>query len=301
MKATTLRENTSSPYLPSDNLSTNAQPYANLLHGKRGIVMGVANEFSLATGVAEFIKTSGGIQGFSHLPDAAGAPPRMARRVQKVADTLGVSFMKPCNVQSDDDIAHFFSEVKAEFGTLDFLVHSIAFAPLEDIQCSTVDVSRSGFHTAMDISVYSFIATVREAAKIMNPGGSIVTMTYFGGERVVGGYNLMGLCKAALESATKYLAYDLGAKGIRVNAISAGPVKTLAASAVGEMDDMLSLYSAVSPLQRNITADEVGRSAVFLLSDLSSATTGEVLHVDCGYHAMGSPGRALEKAKSEKN
>jgi len=264
-----------------------------LLAGKRGIVMGVANEFSLATGVAEFIAKAGGEQGFSHLPDAEGAPPRMARRVQKVAEPL--KFVKPCDVQSDHDIERFFADVKAEFGSIDFLVHSIAFAPIEDIQCPTLEASRPGFRVAMDISVYSFIACARAAAKIMNPGGSMVTMTYYGGERVVGGYNLMGLCKAALEAATKYLAYDLGPKDIRVNAVSAGPVKTLAASAVGEVDDMLTLYSAVSPLQRNITSQEVGRSTVFLLSDLASATTGEILHVDCGYHAMGSPGRAFAK------
>jgi enoyl-[acyl-carrier protein] reductase I len=264
-----------------------------LLSGKRGIVMGIANEFSLAAGVAEFIYKEQGAQGFSHLPDAQGGPPRMARRVQKVADPLDVKFIRPCDVRSDEDIARFFSEVKEEFGTLDFLVHSIAFAPLEDIQCATIDASRDGFKTAMDISVYSFIAVAREAAKLMGEGGSIVTMTYFGGERVVEGYNLMGLCKAALESATKYLSFDLGSKGIRVNAVSAGPVKTLAASAVGEVDDMLALYDAVAPLQRNITQDEVGKATGFLLSDLSSGTTGETLHVDGGYHVMGSPGRAI--------
>ena len=270
-----------------------------LLSGKRGIIMGIANEFSIASGVAEFIKKEGGVSGFSHLPDAEGAPPRMARRVQKVADSLGVNFVRPCDVRSDADIERFFGEVAGEFGSIDFLVHSIAYAPLDDIQCATLDASRSGFQIAMDISVYSFIACARAASKLMGAGGSIVTMTYFGGERVVVGYNMMGVCKSALESATKYLAYDLGPKNIRVNAVSAGPVKTLAASAVGDVDDMLALYDVVAPLQRNTTAEEVGRSTGFLLSDLSSGTTGEILHVDCGFNVMGGPGRGFSKTSTQ--
>lgn len=266
-----------------------------LLSGKRGIIMGVANEYSLASGVAEFLHKEGAEIGFSHLPDKEDGPAKMLRRVMRVAEPLGVKFVKPCDVSSDDDIKRFFDEVRKEFGTIDFFVHSIAYAPIDDIRCATVEASRDGFKTAMDISVYSFIATAREAAKLMEHGGSMVTMTYFGGERVVSGYNLMGVCKSALESATKYVAHDLGPKGIRVNAVSAGPVKTLAASAVGDFSEMLSLYGAVAPMQRNITAEEVGRSAGFLLSDLSSATTGEILHVDCGYHVMGSPGRAIQR------
>lgn len=266
-----------------------------LLAGKRGIIMGVANEFSIAASIAEFVVREGATVGLSHLPDAPGAPPRMARRVMKVSDPLGIKFIQPCDVSSDVDIERFFDSVKEEFGSIDFLVHSIAYAPLDDIQCATVDASRGGFKMAMDISVYSFIAVSRAAARLMDTGGSIVTMTYFGGEKVVGGYNLMGVCKSALESATKYLAFDLGPKNIRVNAVSAGPVKTLAASAVGDVDEMLGLYEAVSPLGRNVTSEEVGRTTGFLLSDLASGTSGEVLHVDCGYHVMGSPGRARPK------
>lgn len=262
-----------------------------LFTGKKGIIMGVANEFSLASGVADFLKKEGAEIGFSHLPDKVDGPAKMLRRVMRVSEPLGIKFVRPCDVGNDADINRFFGEVKEEFGSIDFLVHSIAFAPLDDIRCATIDASRAGFLTAMDISVYSFIACARAAAALMVNGGAMTTMTYYGGERVVGGYNLMGVCKAALESATKYLAWDLGPKGIRVNAVSAGPVKTLASSAVGA-GDMLNMYSAMAPMARNISNLEVGRSTGFLLSDMASATTGETLHVDCGYHIMGSPGRA---------
>ena len=174
-------------------------------------------------------------------------------------------------------------------------MHSIAYAPIEDIRCSTVNSSRAGFLEAMETSVYSLIATSREASKLMPDGGSIVTLSYFGGEKVIPGYNLMGVAKSALESSVRYLAFDLGAQNIRVNAISAGPVKTLAASAIGDFGDMLGMNSAIAPMERNISNDEVAKTACYLLSDLSTATTGEVLHVDAGYHIMGSPGRAWEK------
>jgi len=228
------------------------------------------------------------------LPDKDGRD-RMAKRVHRVADPLGITFVKPCDVNQDDDIKKFFAEVKETFGTIDFLVHSIAYATMDDIRCATVDASREGFRIAMDTSVYSFIAVAREAAPLMAAGSSMLTMSYFGGERVVGGYNLMGVCKAALEMATKYLAYDFGPKGMRVNSISAGPIKTLASSAVGEFSHMLKLNSALAPLGRNITTEEVGKAAAFLLSDMASATTGEIMHVDCGYNIMGSPGHAVER------
>ncbi len=266
-----------------------------LFTGKKGIIMGVANEYSIAAAVAEFLHKEGATIGFNHLPDKEGRD-RMLKRVHRVADPLGATFIRPCDVANDDDIKAFFAQVKEEFGQLDFFVHSIAYAPIDDIRCETIDCTRDGFKIAMDISVYSFIATARAASKLMKEGGSIVTMTYFGGEKVVGGYNLMGVCKSALESATKYLAYDLGPKGIRVNAVSAGPVKTLAASAVGDFTQMLGLNAAVSPIGRNITGEEVGKSTAFLLSDLASATTGEILHVDLGYNIMGSPGHAIERA-----
>ncbi len=265
-----------------------------LFTGKKGIIMGVANEYSIAAAVANVLHKEGATIGFNHLPDKEGRD-RMMKRVHRVGDPLGATFIRPCDVTVDADIEAFFAEVKKAFGTIDFFVHSIAYAPLDDLRCSTIDVSREGFKVAMDISVYSLIATTRAAAKLMPDGGSIATMTYFGGERVVGGYNLMGVCKSALDMATKYLAYDLGPKNIRVNGVSAGPIKTLASSAVGDFSQMLGLNAAVAPMGRNITAEEVGKSTAFLLSDMASATTGEILHVDCGYNTMGSPGLAIER------
>lgn len=263
-----------------------------LFTGKKGVVLGVANDFSIAWAVTRKLLDEGAEVGFTHLPGD-----KMERRVRKLAEPVGAKLITPCDVQKDEDIARVFREAGEVYGKLDFVLHSIAFAPLEDLKCSFVNASRDGFKTAMEISAYSLAAVSREAAKVMPDGGSILTLTYYGGEKVVPGYNMMGVCKAALDASVKYLAYDLGPKNIRVNAVSAGPVKTLAASAVGDFDDLSGLYDAVSPMQRNITRDEVGSSGMFLLSDLASGITGEIMHVDCGYNVMGSPGRALEKAK----
>jgi enoyl-[acyl-carrier protein] reductase I len=265
-----------------------------LFTGKKGIIMGVVNEYSIAAGIAKTLAEHGATIGFSHLPDKDGRD-RMAKRVQRVAEPLGVSFIRPCDVAVDEDVTRFFAEVREHFGTIDFLVHSIAFAPLDDIRCPTLDATREGFRVAMDISVYSFIAVAREASKLMEAGSSMVTLSYFGGEKVVGGYNMMGVCKSALEMTTRYLAHDLGPRHIRVNAVSSGPIRTLAASAVGDFSDMLGLNAAVAPMGRNVSTEEVGKAAAYLLSDLSSATTGEILHVDCGYHIMGSPGHAVKR------
>lgn len=264
-----------------------------LFTGKKGVVLGVANDFSIAWAVTRKLLDEGAEVGFTHLPGD-----KMERRVRKLAEPAGAKLITPCDVQKDEDVARVFQQAGETYGKLDFVLHSIAFAPLDDLKCSFVDSSRDGFKTAMEISAYSLAAVSREAAKVMPDGGSILTLTYYGGEKVVPGYNMMGVCKAALDAAVKYLAYDLGPKNIRVNAVSAGPVKTLAASAVGDFDDLSGLYDAVSPMQRNITRDEVGASGMFLLSDLASGITGEILHVDCGYNVMGSPGRALEKAKA---
>ena len=265
-----------------------------LFTGKKGIVMGVANEYSIAAGISKVLHSEGATLGFSHLPDKEGRN-RMEQRVRRVADPLGAKLVLPCDVTNDDEIVSFFKAVKENFGAIDFFVHSIAYAPLDDIRTPLIGASREGFRVAMDISVYSFVATARAAAEIMNPGGAMVTMSYFGGERVVDGYNLMGVCKAALESTTTYLANDLGPRNIRVNAVSAGPIKTLAASAVGEFSDMMKLNAAIAPMGRNVTTEEVGKTTAYLLSDLASATTGEILHVDCGYNIMGSPGHALKR------
>ena len=265
-----------------------------LFEGKKGLILGVANEYSIAAHVAQFLKAQGATLGFNHLPDKEGRR-RMEQRVRRVADPLDAAFVTPCDVSNEDDLDNLFSTVAEEFKTLDFLVHSVAFAPLEDIRCPTLNVSRSGFSTAMDVSVYSLISVSKRAAGLMKPGGSIVAMTYFGGEKVVGGYNLMGVCKAALDSTMQYLAYDLGDLGIRMNAVSAGPLKTLASSAVGDFSSMMNLNAAVAPLGRNVTHEEVGKAAGYLLSDLASGVTGEIMHVDAGYNIMGSPGKALER------
>jgi len=266
-----------------------------LFDGKKGMVLGVANDYSIAWAISEQLHAQGAELGFTHLPGE-----KMERRVRKLADPIGSKLITSCDVQKDEDVARVFEEAQATYGSLDFVLHSIAFAPINDIKCSFVDASRDGFKTAMDISVYSLAVVARHAAKVMAGGGSILTLTYFGGERVGSGYNLMGGCKAALDAAMRYLAYDLGPKNIRVNALSAGPVKTLAASAVGDSDKLAGLYEAVSPMGRNITREQVGSAGLFLLSDLASGVTGEILHVDNGYNIMGSPGRAIEAAKAGK-
>src|SRR4051795_9909396 len=264
-----------------------------LFTGKKGVVLGVANDFSIAWAITQKLLAEGAEVGFTHLPGE-----KMERRVRKLSDPIGAKMLVSCDVSKDEDIAHTFEVARNTYGELDFVLHSIAFAPIEDLKGPFVKASREGFKTAMDISVYSLAIVARHAADAMPEGGAIATLTYFGGERVVAGYNLMGVCKAALDASVRYLAYDLGPKNIRVNGLSAGPVKTLAASAVGDADKLAGLYEAVAPLGRNITRDEVGASGMFLLSDLASGITGEILHVDCGYNVMGSPGRAIEAAKA---
>ncbi|QDV38003.1 enoyl-ACP reductase FabI [Tautonia plasticadhaerens] len=266
-----------------------------LFSGKKGLILGVANDYSIAWAITQKLVDEGAELGFTHLPGE-----KMERRVRRVVDPIGPKLLVPCDVQKDEDIAAAFSAAKETFGTLDFVLHSIAFAPLEDLKRPFVKASREGFKLAMDISVYSLVAVSRYASELMPEGGSIVTLTYYGGEKVVPGYNMMGVCKAALDASVKYLAYDLGPKNIRVNGVSAGPVKTLAASAVGDSDKLAGLYEAISPMKRNITREEVGSTGMFLLSDHASGITGEILHVDCGYNVMGSPGQALEAALQAK-
>ena len=264
-----------------------------LFSGKKGLVLGVANDFSIAWAITRKLLDEGADVGFTHLPGD-----KMERRVRKLVEPVGAKLIVPCDVQKDEDVARTFDKAGETFGGLDFVLHSIAFAPIDDLKCAYVDCSREGFKTAMDVSVYSLAIVARHAAKVMPQGGAILTLTYLGGERVVPGYNLMGVCKAALDASVKYLAYDLGPRKIRVNAVSAGPVKTLAASAVGDHDALAGLYVAVSPLGRNITREEVGAAGMFMLSDHASGISGEILHVDCGYNVMGSPGRAIEAIKA---
>ena len=267
-----------------------------LFEGKKGLILGVANDHSIAWAIAKEIMAGGGQCGFTHLPDRADDErQRNRRRVAQLTDpSPQAKFLLPLDVSKDEDIKAVMDKAASEFGKLDFLLHSIAFASMEDLKRPTVETSRDGFKMAMEISAYSLIAVANAAKDIMSPRAAILTMTYFGGEKAVPGYNVMGICKAALDSAVKYLAYDLGPRGVRVNALSAGPVRTLAGRGAG-VEDMLGLYEKMAPLGRNITHEEVGRTGSFLLSDMSDGITGEILHVDSGYHAMGSPGRLLEQ------
>ena len=266
--------------------------------GKKGLVLGVANDHSIAWAIAQQIMDAGGECGFTHLPDREDdARKKNERRVAKLTDKYeNAKFLVPMDAQKDEDIERVFAHTAETFGKIDFLLHSMAFADRNDLSRDTVYTSRDGFKLAMDVSVYTLIACTAAAKPIMNPGGAIATMTYFGGEKCVPGYNVMGICKAALEASVRYLAYDLGPRGIRVNALSAGPLKTLAGSAAG-VNEMLGLYQHMAPLARNVSHDEVGNTGAFLLSDQSNGITSEIMHIDGGYNAMGSPGRLLDKIK----
>jgi len=272
-----------------------------LFDGKKGLILGVANDRSIAWAIAKEIMEQGGECGFTHLPDKPDDAKKKSRgRVAKCTDDYAAAkFLVPLDVCSDENIAEVMKITADTFGKIDFLLHSIAFATLEDLRKDTVETSREGFKLAMEISAYSLLAVANAAKDIMSPRSSIVTMTYFGGERCVPGYNVMGVCKAALDASMRYAAFDLGPRGIRVNALSAGPLKTLASSAVGSRG-MEALYEQMSPIGRNITHEEVGRTGAFLLSDMSDGITGEIMHVDGGYNMMGSPGRLLDKIEAAK-
>ncbi len=269
-----------------------------LFEGKKGLILGVANDRSIAWAVAKTIMDQGGECGFTHLPDRPGDDKQKNRR--RVAQCLEgypqARFLVPLNVQDDEQIEHVVHLAADTFGSLDFVLHSIAFADRFDLQRPTVETSREGFKLAMEISAYSLIAVTNAVKGHMSRRGSIAAMSFFGGEKCVPGYNVMGLCKAALESAVRYLAFDMGARGVRVNALSAGPLKTLAASAVGA-NAMFQLYRFMAPLGRNVTHKEVGQAGAFLLSEMSDGITGEILHVDGGYNVMGTPGRLLDALK----
>lgn len=255
-----------------------------LLEGKKGIVTGVVNEYSFAYHILKSLQEQGAEVGLAYLPGKA-----VERRIKKISEREGISFTCPMDAQSDESIEEGFAAIKSDFGEIDFFVHSIAFAKSDDLEGTFVDTTREGFALALDVSAYSLIPMAREASKLMPNGGSIITLSYLGSERVIPNYNVMGVAKAALEASVRYLAYDLGPDNIRVNAISAGPQKTLAASAVGDIDKMIDYTGKVAPMKRNIEGGDVGGSSVYLLSDLSSGVTGEVLHVDNGYSTMGAP------------
>jgi len=260
-----------------------------LFDGKKGLILGVANDHSIAWAIAQEIMRQGGECGFTHLPDRDDDPrQRNRRRVQQLTDPCPLAkFLLPLDVQSDESIAQLMHATADVFGRVDFLLHSIAFADRADLGRPTIETSRAGFKLAMDVSVYSLIAVCHAARNVLQDGASIVTMTYFGGEKAVPGYNVMGICKAALDAAVRYLAYDLGKQGVRVNAISAGPIRTLAAAGVSGFKTMYRRFAEIAPLHENVGIEDVGGAAVFLCSDLSGKTTGQVLYVDSGYNILG--------------
>lgn len=254
-----------------------------LLDGKTALVFGVANDHSIAWGVARNLHAHGAKLGFSYAAEA------LERRVRPLAESVGATFVEQCDVTQDEQIQSTFAKAKRELGEIDVLVHAIAYAEREDLMDRYVKTSRSGFQTAMDISVYSLTALARGALPLMSDGGSIMTLTHYGSDKVMPNYNVMGIAKAALEASVRYLAADLGEEGIRVNAISAGPVRTLSAAGVKGFKRMHREFPSIVPLGRNITIDDVGGVAVWLASDLSRNVTGDVIFVDAGYNIMGTP------------
>jgi enoyl-[acyl-carrier protein] reductase I len=265
-----------------------------LMTGKRGLIMGLANDKSIAWGIAKALAAEGAEMAFSYQGDA------LLKRVQPLAESVGSRLMIPCDVSDEASIDVLFDRLGAEWGSLDFVVHAIGFSDKNELRGRYVETSAANFAVTMNISVYSFTAVCQRAEKMMPNGGSLLTLTYYGAEKVMPHYNVMGVAKAALEASVMYLAEDLGRDGIRVNAISAGTIKTLAASGIGDFRYILKWNEYNSPLRRTVTQDEVGQSALYLLSDMSSAVTGEILHVDAGYHVIGmknpeAPDMSLEK------
>ena len=252
-----------------------------IMNGKRGIVMGVANDRSIAWGIAEAVAKQGAEIAFTYQGDA------LEKRVRPLAEKVGSTIIIPCDVSSDEAIEETFKLLKEKWDTIDFIVHAIAYSDKEELKGEYVDTTRENFYKTMDISVYSFTAIAQRAARMMPNGGSMITLTYYGAEKVMPHYNVMGVAKAALESSVRYLAADLGNDKIRVNSLSAGPIKTLAASGIGDFRYILKWNQYNSPLRRNVTLNDVGGCGVYLLSDLSAGVTGETHHVDCGYHVVG--------------
>ena len=252
-----------------------------LMAGKRGLIMGVANERSIAWGIASAVHAHGATLAFTYQGEA------LAKRVRPLAESVGSQIVLPCDVTDDASIDAVFDALDKSWGGLDFLVHAIAYADKEELKGKYLNTSRDNFVRSLDISCYSLTAVAQRAVPMMKNGGSILTLTYYGAERVMPHYNVMGVAKAALEASVRYLASDLGEANIRVNAISAGPIKTLAASGIGDFRYILKWNEYNSPLHRNVSIEQVGGSALYLLSDLSSGVTGEVHHVDSGYHVVG--------------
>jgi enoyl-[acyl-carrier protein] reductase I len=252
-----------------------------LMQGKRGVVMGVANDRSIAWAIANACAAQGAKLAFTYQGEALG------KRVRPLAESVGSDIVLPCDVSDDAAIDATFAEIERIWGKIDFLVHAIGWADKQFLRGRYVDTPRDAFLTAMDISCYSFTAVAKRAAAMMNPGGSMLTLTYLGGERWMPHYNVMGVAKAALEASVRYMAADLGPDNIRVNAISAGPIMTLAANGIGDFRYILRWNQLNAPMERNVTLDDVGGSGLYFLSSLSSGVTGETHHVDCGYHIVG--------------
>lgn len=252
-----------------------------LLEGKTALIFGVANDHSIAWGIAQAMHAHGARLAFSYAGES------LERRVRPLAESVGATFVEPCDVTKDEDIEALFGRAADSLGRVDALVHAIAFAQREDLSNPYYATSRSGFHLALDISVYSFTALARGCLPLMSEGGSMLTLTYYGGQKVVPNYNVMGVAKAALDMSTRYLASELGPKGIRVNAISAGPVRTLSAAGVAGFKRMHRRFAEIAPLRRPITAEDIGGAAVWLASDMARTVTGEILFVDSGYNILG--------------
>ncbi len=252
-----------------------------VMHDKKGLIMGVANDRSIAWGIAAKLAEQGAKLAFTFQGEA------LQKRVIPLAASIGSDLVMPCDVTDAVSMDAVFSTLQQKWGKLDFVLHAIAYSDKEELKGDYVDTSRQNFQRTMDISVYSFTAVAKRAAAIMNDGGSMLTLTYYGAERVMPHYNVMGVAKAALEASVRYLAVDLGGRNVRVNGLSAGPMKTLAASGIGDFRYILKWNQYNSPLKRNVTLDDVGGAGVYLLSDLSSGVTGEIHHVDCGYHVVG--------------
>ncbi|MEA2622324.1 MAG: enoyl-[acyl-carrier protein] reductase [Chloroflexota bacterium] len=254
-----------------------------LLDGRKGLIFGIANDHSIAWGIARALHAEGATLGFSSVESL------IEKRVQPLADQLGVDFVEPCDVQDDAQIERVMAAWKERHGEIDILVHALAYARREDLEGGFVNTSRDGFALALDISAYSLVGLVRAALPLMHAGSSVITLTYYGAEKVVANYNVMGVAKAALEASMRYLAADVGPQGVRVNAISAGPIRTLAASGVSGFKTLHRQFKEIAPLRESITIEDVGGTALYLASDLSRAVTGEVIYVDGGFNVLGVP------------
>ena len=269
---------------PVSKPEARSQPAA-LMAGKRGLVMGVANDHSIAWGIARTLSRHGASLAFTFQGEAFG------KRVKPLALSLGSEIVLPCDVENESGLDHVFETLGDAWGGLDFVVHAIAFSDKEELKGRYVDTSLENFVRTMSVSCFSFTSIAQRAAPMMEGGGSLLTLTFSGSERVMPNYNVMGVAKSALEASVRYLAEDLGSRGIRVNALSAGPMRTLAGSAIGDAREVLKWNQFHSPLRRNVTLDEVGGAALYLLSDMASGVTGEVHHVDSGYNIIGIPAK----------